>query len=232
MKLRNIHFIVNLYLGLLVTLFTSSFLQSQNIPKDEELEFYREDQIYFGTSLMLIKSNQEDLKARGLPRHFQFGIIRDMPLIKSGKLSTGLGLGISFERFTTNLIRSASGLYSLDLNNNIYNPLSISVQSFEIPISIRWRNSSNRDFAFWRVYGGIKVNWNYRIKAKQNSNFLTIGEELKKFGTNAYLSFGYNTWNFYLSSPIVSTFDFLNSTQNNSTIKIAPLKVGLIFFML
>ena len=232
MKLRNIQLIVNLYLGLLVTLFTSSFLQSQNIPKDEEFEFYREDQIYFGTSLMLIKSNQEDLKARGLPRHFQFGIIRDMPLIKSGKLSTGLGLGISFERFTTNLIRSASGLYSLDLNNNIYNPLSISVQSFEIPISIRWRNSSDRDFAFWRVYGGIKVNWNYRIKAKQNSNFLTIGEELKKFGTNAYLSFGYNTWNFYLSSPIVSTFDFLNSTQNNSAIKIAPLKVGLIFFIL
>ena len=97
MKLRNIQFIVNLYLGLLVTLFTSSFLQSQNIPKDEEFEFYREDQIYFGTSLMLIKSNQEDLKARGLPRHFQFGIIRDMPLIKSGKLSTGLGLGISLK---------------------------------------------------------------------------------------------------------------------------------------
>ena len=181
---------------------------------------------------MLIKSNQEDLKARGLPRHFQFGIIRDMPLIKSGKLSTGLGLGISFERFTTNLIRSASGLYSLDLNNNIYNPLSISVKSFEIPISIRWRNSSDRDFAFWRVYGGIKVNWNYRIKAKQNSNFLTIGEELKKFGTSAYLSFGYNTWNFYLSSPIVSTFDSINSNQNNPLIKILPLKVGLIFFIL
>ena len=231
MKLKLVPFI-NLYLGLLATLFTSSFIQSQNIPKDEEFKFYREDQIYFGTSLMLIKSNQEDLKARGLPRHFQFGIIRDMPLIKSGKLSTGLGLGISFERFTTNLIRSATGLYLLDLNNNIYNPLSISVRSFEIPISIRWRNSSDRDFAFWRVYGGIKVNWNYRIKAKQNSSFLTIGEELKKFGTNAYLSFGYNTWNFYLSSPIVSTFDFLNSNQNNSLIKIVPLKVGLIFFIL
>ena len=231
MKLKLVPFI-NLYLGLLVTLFTSSFIQSQNIPKDEEFKFYREDQIYFGTSLMLIKSNQEDLKARGLPRHFQFGIIRDMPLIKSGKLSTGLGLGISFERFTTNLIRSATGLYLLDLNNNIYNPLSISVQSFEIPISIRWRNSSDRDFAFWRVYGGIKVKWNYRIKAKQNSSFLTIGEEFKKFGTNAYLSFGYNTWNFYLSSPIVSTFDSLNSNQNNSLIKIVPLKVGLIFFIL
>ena len=231
MKLKLVPFI-NLYLGLLATLFTSSFIQSQNIPKDEEFKFYREDQIYFGTSLMLIKSNQEDLKARGLPRHFQFGIIRDMPLIKSGKLSTGLGLGISFERFTTNLIRSATGLYLLDLNNNIYNPLSISVRSFGIPISIRWRNSSDRDFAFWRVYGGIKVNWNYRIKAKQNSIFLSIGEELKKFGTNAYLSFGYNTWNFYLSSPIVSTFDFLNSNQNNSLIKIVPLKVGLIFFIL
>ena len=231
MKLKLVPFI-NLYLGLLATLFTSSFIQSQNIPKDEEFKFYREDQIYFGTSLMLIKSNQEDLKARGLPRHFQFGIIRDMPLIKSGKLSTGLGLGISFERFTTNLIRSATGLYLLDLNNNIYNPLSISVKSFEIPISIRWRNSSDRDFAFWRVYGGIKVNWNYRIKAKQNSNFLTIGEELKKFGTSAYLSFGYNTWNFYLSSPIVSTFDSINSNQNNPLIKILPLKVGLIFFIL
>ena len=99
---------------------------------------------------MLLNTNQDDLKMRGLSRHFQFGLMRDIPLTKSGKLSSGLGLGISFEKFTTNLIRSENGIYSFDLENNINNFFSVSVKSFEIPFAIRWRNSSNLDYAFWR----------------------------------------------------------------------------------
>ena len=55
-------------------------LNGQEKALDEQDTFYREDQIYFGASLMLFNSNQDDFKSQGLSRHIQFGIIRDIPL--------------------------------------------------------------------------------------------------------------------------------------------------------
>ena len=169
---------------------------------------------------------------RGLSRHFQFGLMRDIPLTKSGKLSSGLGLGISFEKFTTNLIPLENGIYSFDLENNKNSFFSVSVKSFEIPFAIRWRNSTNLDYAFWRIYGGIKINWNFQNKATENLNFKTTNQEINTFATNAFLSFGYNTWNFYLSYPLTPIFNSKITNSNNSSIRISPIKVGLIFFVL
>ena len=207
-------------------------LQSQKTAKQNDSIFYREDQIYFGASLLLLNTNQDDLKMRGLSRHFQFGLMRDIPLTKSGKLSSGLGLGISFEKFTTNLIPLENGIYSFDLENNINSFFSVSVKSFEIPFAIRWRNSTNLDYAFWRIYGGIKINWNFQNKATENLNFKTTNQEINTFATNAFLSFGYNTWNFYLSYPLAPIFNSKITNSNNSSIRISPIKVGLIFFVL
>ena len=207
-------------------------LRSQKIAKQNDSIFYREDQIYFGASLLLLNTNQDDLKMRGLSRHFQFGLMRDIPLTKSGKLSSGLGLGISFEKFTTNLIPLENGIYSFDLENNINSFFSVSVKSFEIPFAIRWRNSTNLDYAFWRIYGGIKINWNFQNKATENLNFKTTNQEINAFATNAFLSFGYNTWNFYLSYPLTPIFNSKITNSNNSSIRISPIKVGLIFFVL
>lgn len=207
-------------------------LRSQKIAKQNDSIFYREDQIYFGASLLLLNTNQDDLKMRGLSRHFQFGLMRDIPLTKSGKLSSGLGLGISFEKFTTNLIPLENGIYSFDLENNINSFFSVSVKSFEIPFAIRWRNSTNLDYAFWRIYGGIKINWNFQNKATENLNFKTTNQEINTFATNAFLSFGYNTWNFYLSYPLTPIFNSKITNSNNSSIRISPIKVGLIFFVL
>ena len=207
-------------------------LQSQKTDQRSDSIFYREDQLYFGTSLMLLRTNQDDFKTRGLSRHFQLGLIRDIPLSVSGKLSSGLGLGISFEKFTTNLIPKENGVYSFDLDKNINNSFSVSVKSFEIPISIRWRNSSNLDYAFWRVYGGIKINWNFQNRVTEDLNFETINHEINTFVTNVFLSFGYNTWNFYLSYPLTPIFNSKITNPNNSSIRISPIKVGLIFFVL
>ena len=158
--------------------------------------------------------------------------MRDIPLTKSGKLSSGLGLGISFEKFTTNLIPIENGVYSFDLENNINSFFSVSVKSFEIPFAIRWRNSTNLDYAFWRVYGGIKINWNFQNRATEDLNFETINHEINTFVTNVFLSFGYNTWNFYLSYPLTPIFNSKITNSNDSSIRISPIKVGLIFFVL
>lgn len=223
----------NICFGLLsITLLFPFKLQSQNTEKQSDSIFYREDQIYFGASLLLLNTNQDDLKTRGLSRHFQFGLMRDIPLTKSGKLSSGLGLGINFEKFTTNLIPIENEVYSFDLENNINSFFSVSVKSFEIPFAIRWRNSTNLDYAFWRVYGGIKINWNFQNRETEDIDFETINYEINKFVTNAFVSFGYNTWNFYLSYPLTPIFNSKITNSNNSSIRISPIKVGLIFFVL
>ena len=223
----------NLCFGLLSIIFTFPFkLQSQNADQQNDSIFYREDQIYFGVSLLLLRANQENLNTRGLSRHFQVGLMRDFPLIKSGKLSSGLGLGISFEKFKTNLISLENEINSFDLENNMNDSFSVSVKSFEIPFAIRWRNSTILDYAFWRVYGGIKINWNFQNRVTEDLNFETINYEINTFVTNAFLSFGYNTWNFYLSYPLTPIFNSKITNSNDSLIKISPIKVGLIFFVL
>ena len=223
----------NICFGLLSITFIFPFkLKSQNTDQQKDSIFYREDQIYFGVSLLLLRANQENLNTRGLSRHFQLGLMRDIPLIKSGKLSSGLGLGISFEKFTTNLIPLENEIYSFDFENNMDNYFSVSVNSFEIPFAIRWRNSTNLNYAFWRVYGGIKINWNFLNRVTEDLNFETNNYEINTFVTNTFISFGYNTWNFYLSYPLNPIFNSKIINSNNSSIRISPIKVGLIFFIL
>ena len=200
---------------------------------DEQDTFYREDQIYFGASLMLFNSNQDDFKSQGLSRHIQFGIIRDIPLNKSGKFATGVGLGMSFDKYKTNIILSGEGLYSLSNSNlEIADPLFFSVNSIELPLSIRWRSSTLSEYAFWRVYGGIAFQWNYRSITKQNSNFTQLSDEIQRFGTMANLVFGYNTWNFYLAYNLTTFFNSEKGELTSIPIKFKPFKIGLIFYFL
>ena len=60
-----------------------SNLIGQNNLNDIDTPFYREDQIYFGASFMLLNSNQEKFKPQGISRHFQLGFVRDIPFIFS-----------------------------------------------------------------------------------------------------------------------------------------------------
>ena len=218
---------------ILIIVFCSSNLLGQKITEEKETTFYREDQFYFGTSFMLLNSNQEAFKPKGLSRHFQLGFVRDIPLNISGRFATGVGLGIDFERYTTNLIQLEEGIYSLsDLNDESYEPLFISVQSIEFPLSLRWRNSSPSNYTFWRLYGGLAFQWHYRSRAKQNDSFITLSDELQAFGSKAYISFGYNTWNFYFSYRLQPFFSSKGVTPDALPIKLTPIKIGLIFYVL
>ena len=50
--------------------------------------------------------------------------------------------------------------------------------------------------------------WNTLGKPKaEDLNFKTINHEINTFVTNVFLSFGYNTWNFYLSYPLTPIFN-------------------------
>ena len=203
--------------------------------KDVDLTFYREDQIYFGTSFMLLNSNQEKFKRQGISKHFQLGFVRDIPIISSGRLAIGLGLGYSFQDYNSNLVRfninNGSSIYIVNYTLNQKSKLSFNF--IEFPISLRWRNSSPDNHQFWRVYTGFKFQRNFFSKLKYSSGYTkNISDEVNNWKKELYLSFGYNTWNFYFSYDLNQVMKNLRSQYSGKPFNITSLKIGLIFYIL
>ena len=203
--------------------------------KDVDLTFYREDQIYFGTSFMLLNSNQEKFKRQGISKHFQLGFVRDIPIISSGKLAIGLGLGYSFQDYNSNLVRfninNGSSIYIVNYTLNQKSKLSFNF--IEFPISLRWRNSSPDNHQFWRVYTGFKLQRNFLSKLKYSSGYVkNIFNDVNNWKKELYLSFGYNTWNFYFSYDLNQVMKNLRSQYSGKPFNITSLKIGLIFYIL
>ena len=203
--------------------------------KDVDLTFYREDQIYFGTSFMLLNSNQEKFKRQGISKHFQLGFVRDIPIISSGKLAIGLGLGYSFQDYNSNLVRfninNGSSIYIVNYTLNQKSKLSFNF--IEFPISLRWRNFSPDNHKFWRVYTGFKFQRNFFSKLKYSSGYTkNISDEVNNWKKELYLSFGYNTWNFYFSYDLNQVMKNLRNQYSGKSFNITSLKIGLIFYIL
>ena len=72
-----------LYFFLFIGLFSHEILLAQDETLADSL--YREDQIYLGVSSAVLLSDQSDFKPQGLSRHFQFGVVRDIPLSENGQ---------------------------------------------------------------------------------------------------------------------------------------------------
>ena len=221
-----------IYLFISIALGSHFIAWGQEDTKSEAL--FREDQVYLGASFMILQSNQKDFNPRGLSRHFQWGFIRDIPIISSGKVALGLGIGMSFERYNTDLKLDKSEFNPVKflIPDESTSPLFFSVHSLELPLTLRWRNASTNNFAFWRVYGGVSLRWNYYNKIRQETFELKNNNELNNFGTIAHLSFGYNTWNFYLAYNFNPFFKKTFLDSNNVPLEINPLKIGLIFYIL
>ena len=199
-------------------LIISSFLTSyaQEVTEDS---FYREDQFYFGVSYLVNESNAVSFNQEGLSGQFSLGFIRDFPLHRSGRVALGVGLG--YERLSLrNNIR-----WNLEPTQPIFsyaqNPQPFSFQSLSIPVELRWRSSSPTQYAFWRVYGGMKWNRNWTLKKEQQPL-------LSEWIPSAYLSLGYNTWNLQLTYTLKPLFSKATLMEDDANIRL--LSLGLVFY--
>ena len=59
-----------------------------------------------------------------------------------------------------------------------------------------------------------------------------ISDEVNKWNKDLYLSFGYNTWNFYFSYGLNQIMKNLRDQYSNKSFEVKPLKIGLIFYIL
>ena len=124
----------------------------------ENVQKYREDQIYFSVYYNSLGDNLDNFKENKFSSSLNFGFIRDIPLSKSGKLALGIGLGLGVNSFNNNLKLSSdsSNSYNLLSSREIPQKNVFNFSEFQIPLEIRWRNSTPNNYKFWRIYAGIK----------------------------------------------------------------------------
>ena len=220
---------------ILIVLLTCSNILGQDKLKDNDTTFYRKDKIYFGSSFILLNSEQEKFKRQGISKHFQIGFVRDFPLISSRKLAIGLGLGYSFQNYNSNLVsfNVNDGSTIFIVNYTLNQKSKLSFNFIEFPISLRLRNHPHGDHQFERVYTGLKFQRNFLTKVKYvTGNIKNISNEVNNWNKELYLSFGYNVLNFYFSYSLNQIMKNLYNQYSGRSFNLRSIKIGLIFYIL
>lgn len=199
---------------------------------------YREDQFYFGVSINLFQNKPQNFYVNAISPSFTLGFLRDMPINKNRTKAIAIGLGCTYNKFSNNLIILENDNqieYASIIANKSYDKNKLEEISIDVPLEIRWRNSTPESHEFFRIYTGLKMSFLVFSKSKYVDSEKTIlifgNDELMKLRTSAYLTFGYNTWNAYLSygfSPIFKS----SAKLNNEEIGLNPVNIGFMFYIL
>ena len=178
----------------------------------ENVQKYREDQIYFSVYYNSLGDNLDNFKENKFSSSLNFGFIRDIPLSKSGKLALGIGLGLGVNSFNNNLKISSdsSNSYNLLSSREIPQKNVFNFSEFQVPLEIRWRNSTPNNYKFWRIYAGVKysrlLSSSYNFE-NQQENYKIDNPSINLDQLGFTLNIGYNTWNLGLYKSLNSFFN-------------------------
>lgn len=212
-------------------------------PKSESKlvdEHYREDQFYLAVTYNLLTNKPNSVSQQGFSSGFHFGFVRDMPFNTSRTWSFGLGFGLSANAYNQNL------RVSKDANTINFGVINDTETSFtknkyftylvEVPLELRWRNSTPTSYKFWRVYSGFKIGYVFANQTKYvgepSSINLSAVDNFNKLQYGLSLGAGYNTWNFHLYYGLNSLFNKDSKLSDGSKISMKAVKIGLIFYIL
>jgi hypothetical protein len=219
-----------LILMLLISLNLDSFSQADSLKLGDK---YWEDQLYMSISYDIMRSQPQGAETSGFSYSLSVGYIKDIPFTKQGDFSAGIGLGYGYNSFNHDLQLTDESTIQLgsDISTN-----KLRLHNIEFPIQLRWRTSDAVTYSFWRVYAGVKLNYNLsnKFSYQLNSNNQTIEFSnvpiFNKFQSGFELSAGYGAFNFYMYyglSPV-----YKNATINGETVSSKITKFGLIFYLL
>lgn len=214
-------------IAILFLLFTG-FIQAQ---KDSTFvdNKYLEDQLYFNLTYIHMLNLPDRISQSGFSFGLGGGFIKDFPLSKQRNIGLGAGLGYGFNNYYFNVELDATNPDETEvkLKNN-----KIILHTLELPIELRFRNSTALKYKFWRFYPGIKLAYVFA----NNTSFgktedFDVSEiiEINDFIYGLTFSAGYNKWNLHLYYGLNSLF---NETEvNNYDINISDFRIGLIFYI-
>ena len=191
---------------------------------------YKEDQFYFGLYYITFQNKSSRFSPKRLSYGLSIGHIRDLPINSRRNIGFGIGLGYSYYLYTSNLGIVANRNGFQYTYTNITN--NISLHNIEVPIEFRWRTSTPKNYAFWRIYVGTKFQYTFLynyILIRENSQ---VKNDINNWATTIYINLGHNTVNFSIAYSITSFFKKNVIDIEGSSILINPLSIGIIFFIL
>ena len=198
---------------------------------------YREDQFYFGLTYNQLMNSPKGFSQDGISTGINVGFLRDMPINKKRTLAFALGLGLSYNKYHTDLKVSETGgarIYEI-VDEDSFSRNKMEQVFVDLPIEFRWRNSTPESHKFWRVYTGFKVRYLALSKIKYVASGETINilnnKDFNKLQFGPYLSFGYNTWNFHAYYGLNSLYKSAKTVDGES-MDFTTLNIGLMFYIL
>jgi len=225
---------ISIRLKLLFFTYLLSFsLQGQTNSNTKD-DFYREDQLFFGSSYFIQNQSVKDFKQNGFSGNFQIGFIRDIPINKNSSKAFGLGLGYERNFFTSNIqpeIDNDIIKYNVVVSRFLESKNNFNYSSISIPIEYRWRTSTINKYKFWRIYSGIKIKKNFSIYSNPSYGTELKIDDVQDWTSSIYFIGGYNTWNLsveYDLSPILKD----KITTNGEKLNLSFFRLGLIFYFL
>jgi hypothetical protein len=203
------------------------FCFSQEIKPIEIDSLYREDQFYASLSYNLIQNRPDGFKQFSFSPGVTFGILRDIPISKNRHWAIAPGIGYSYNNIKQ-FINSEEIIGATENTSSENIRTTITSHSVDIPIEIRWRNSTPNNHSFWRIYTGFKTSYIFNSKLKLESTTEnskeSISDEINRLQYGAYISVGFNTWNPYI-------YYGLNPIFKEGS-KMSNFNVGFIFYIL
>jgi outer membrane protein with beta-barrel domain len=195
---------------------------------------YLEDQLYLSLTYNVLIDKPVAISQNGFSGGVSFGFIKDIPLNEKRNFGVGIGVGYSYNAYIQNLKFFRENQITLFEIAQDYKTNKLGVSTIELPIEIRWRNSTPQKYKFWRVYGGVKAS--YVIAAK--STFSDAAEtlttkniaEFNRIQYGLILAAGYSTWNLYIYyglNPLFKSVDFKGEELN-----LKDVNIGLKFYIM
>lgn len=215
----------------------SAFVYAQSVPVFKEIDsLYREDQFYISPTYNILLNRPKDVSQNSFSGGISFGFLRDFPVNKTRTFAFAPGLGFTFSNYKQNLIVFNSGN---EINYGIitasqYKKNKFSNLTIDVPLEIRWRNSTFESHKFWRIYTGLKFSYSIYNVAKyiddEVTHVIKNNPDMNKFQYGVYLTTGYNTFNIYTYYSLNPIFN--NGKLIDQNIGMNSLNIGLMFYIL
>ena len=210
-------------------LITFSLFNILNGQENKNLN-YKEDQIYFNFNFDFQLKSIENYQQNGFSRSFNIGLLKDISLNEKGNKALAFGLGYGFSRLVSNLDVGENLNFIIQSDSALRNRLSY--HSIQFPVELRLRTSTLESFAFWRVYLGYRLNYNFSAKYKPFFGRETeLKNQVSEFLHCLSLSLGFDTWNIRFEtglSPVIKISSNSNNINNNFYVS----SIGLVFYLL
>lgn len=195
---------------------------------------YLEDQIYLSFTYNILINKPNTITQNGFSGGVSIGFIKDVPINKKRTFGLGFGLGYNYDVYIQNLKITKENQSTLFKIAQDYKINRFRLSKIEVPIELRWRNSTPQKYKFFRVYTGMKFSYVVSSKTK----FIDITEtittknipEFNRIQYGLTLAAGYGTWNLYIYYGLNPFFK--DAQLNGENLNLKDLTIGLKFYIM